>query len=97
MGRTNPLNQRNDGGRCTCAECGRTFTGLTGFDVHRITATAQPGYDPEYDWRCAIDAELGAIGYASNGRGWWGKASQDPRFGPPMRTESRPGSVGAVP
>ena len=54
------MKQRNYGGSCTCSECGRTFGGLRGFDAHRINTTGKPGYDSEYDWRCATDPELEA-------------------------------------
>ena len=40
-----------------CAECGRHFGGLSGFDAHRIGLRSA-----EYDWRCSTDAELAARG-----------------------------------
>jgi len=67
MAARNPYGQRNDGGACTCSECGRTFGGLRGFDRHRVNATGADGYDPDYDWRCATDAELRAAGYEPTG------------------------------
>jgi hypothetical protein len=67
----NPFGQRNDGGWCRCAECDRTFGGLSGFDRHRIVTTGQDGCDSEYDWRCATDAELVARGLVQDARGWW--------------------------
>jgi hypothetical protein len=71
VSRSNPYRQRNDGGWCECSECGRRFGGLSGFDRHKITTTGQEGYDPEYDWRCATDAELADRGLTLDGRGWW--------------------------
>jgi hypothetical protein len=68
----NPFGQRNDGGSCECSECGHTFTGLRGFDDHRITTTGSPGFDPDFDWRCSTDAQFEAGGYAPDARGRWG-------------------------
>lgn len=51
--------------------CGRVFGGLTGFDKHRVTTTGEEGYDPEYDWRCATEAELLARGLHASSKGWW--------------------------
>ena len=42
MMRSNPYGQRNDGGWCQCAECGRTFGGLFGFDAHRMDVVKDP-------------------------------------------------------
>lgn len=53
--------------------CGRTFGGLTAFDTHRISMTGKPGYDPEYDWRCATDAELSARGLSLTSKGVWSR------------------------
>jgi hypothetical protein len=69
----NPYRQGNDGGWCTCSECGRTFGGLSGFDRHRINTTGQPGYDVEYDWRCATDDELEGFGVAHTAKGVWSR------------------------
>jgi hypothetical protein len=63
---SNPYGQRNDTGWCRCSECGRTFGGLTGFDLHRRDIVRDP-----YDWRCATDAELLALGLSPDGKGWW--------------------------
>ena len=57
--------QKNDGGWCRCAECGRTFGGLYGFDLHRMDQTRDP-----YDWRCADDAELQAKELHLSAKGW---------------------------
>jgi hypothetical protein len=54
-----------------CSECHETFGGDYGFDRHRINMTGAPGYDPEYDWRCATPAEMEARGLHRDGRGWW--------------------------
>jgi hypothetical protein len=54
-----------------CAECGRHFGGLSGFDAHRITTTGQPDADPSYDWRCGSDAELVARRLRQDDRGFW--------------------------
>jgi hypothetical protein len=69
----NPYGQRNDGGWSTCAECTRTFGGLVAFDMHRVTTTGQAGWDPEYDWRCATDEELGTLGLVLTRRGAWSR------------------------
>ena len=55
----------------TCSECGETFTGDTWFDRHRVNMTGKPGYNPEYDWRCASSDEMRAKGWAQTPRGWW--------------------------
>ena len=34
--------QLNEGGRCKCGGCGRTFSGLTTFDAHFRTLDAAP-------------------------------------------------------
>ncbi len=81
----NPFVQKNASGWCECSGCGRTFGGLSGFDRHRITTTGQPGRDPEYDWRCATDAELEARGLHRDDRGWW---RQDGHFDRYVRTET---------
>ena len=54
-----------------CSECGETFGGDYGFDRHRINMTGKPGFDPEYDWRCATPAEMEARGLHRNAKGWW--------------------------
>ena len=54
-----------------CTECDETFNSDFGFDRHRVNMTGQPGYDPEYDWRCATPKELEHRGWSKNGRGWW--------------------------
>jgi len=82
------FNQRNDGGWCRCAECGATFGGLTGFDLHRRDVTRNP-----YDWRCATPAELGGLGMHQDGRGWW---RQEARSTPYISTET-PEQAFAVP
>ena len=71
MSRSNPYGQRNDRGYCRCAECGLTFTGTTWFDRHRVNMTGKPGYDLEYDWRCATPDEMRAKGWAQTAKGWW--------------------------
>lgn len=55
----------------TCSECEETFTGDTWFDRHRVNMTGRPGYDPEYDWRCATPDEMRAKGWIQAGKGWW--------------------------
>ena len=54
-----------------CSVCDTTFTSDSGFDRHRIMTKGRPGYDPEYDWRCASPAELRGRGYSQNDKGWW--------------------------
>jgi hypothetical protein len=54
-----------------CSECGRRFGGLAGFDLHHVRTTGQPGYDPEYDFRCGTDAELTARGLHVDRGGLW--------------------------
>ena len=54
-----------------CSECGETFGSDSGFDLHRIRATGQPGWDPDYDWRCASPDELRAKGWFQDKRSWW--------------------------
>ena len=81
MSRANPFHQVNDGGTCTCAACGRMFSGLRGFDLHKITTTGQSGYDPEYDFRCATDAELVGRGWRQDAHGRWTNS-------PPMDQEA---------
>jgi len=61
----------------TCSECGETFGSDSGFVRHQVTTTGQPGYDPEYDWRCATPDELRARGWFQDKRGWW----RQPRVG----------------
>ena len=81
MNRSNPYGQRNDGGWCQCAECGRTFGGLFGFDAHRMDVVKDP-----YDWRCATDAELEVKGMRLTERGWW--VRQDGRSTPRLSTQT---------
>jgi len=85
MSRSNPYGQRNDGGWCQCAECGRTFGGLTGFDAHRRDVVKDP-----YGWRCATDAELEAKGMRLSVRGWW--VRQDGRSTPRLSTQTVAGA-----
>jgi hypothetical protein len=47
------------------------FGSDSGFERHRITTTGQPGWDAEYDWRCATPDELRAKGWFQDARGWW--------------------------
>jgi len=61
-----------------CSECDRTFGGDSGFDRHRIMTKGQPGYDPDYDWRCATPAEMRRRGMHQDAKGWW---HQETRFG----------------
>ena len=96
MSRANPYGQRNDGGSCECAECGRIFTGLTGFDAHLSSEHPDgsvhgntcncSGWWP----RCLDDAELGAKGYAPDARGSWGTGALRGHWVPPERTETVP-------
>jgi hypothetical protein len=87
----NPYGQRNDGGRCACSERSRIFVGLSGFDRHRFNTTGQPGYDVEYGWRCATEAELGDLGLTLTPKGVWSREApswltarhQDASGGPP--------------
>lgn len=73
--------QRNAGGWCECSECGRTFGGLYGFDLHRMDTVKDP-----YDWRCATDAELGERGLHLSPKGWW--IRQDGRSTPRLSTQT---------
>lgn len=68
---SNPYKQKNERGRCTCSECGRTFGGIEGFDTHRINMSGKPGFDPEYDWRCANEGEMQSRGLHLSPKGWW--------------------------
>lgn len=68
---SNPFGQENDAGYCECSKngggCGRTFTGLTGFDKHMARE------DKGSDWslRCRADDELLSAGFHRDRRGWW--------------------------
>ena len=52
-----------------CSECGETFGGDHGFDRHRVNVTGKPGFDLEYDWRCATPAEMEARGLHRDAKG----------------------------
>jgi hypothetical protein len=54
-----------------CSECDQTFTGDKWFDRHRLNMTGRPGFDPEYDWRCATPEEMRVKGWAQTANGWW--------------------------
>jgi len=54
-----------------CSECGETFGSDSGFDLHRIRTTGQPGWDPDYDWRCASPPEMESRGLHRDRKGWW--------------------------
>jgi hypothetical protein len=84
---SNPHGQRNDGGWCECAECGRVFGGLSGFDLHRMGQARDP-----YDWRCATDDELQAKGLSLSANGWW--VRQDARSTPRLSTQTVPAATG---
>ena len=77
------MTQKNDGGWCECAECGRRFGGLRGFDDHRVMLRGA-----EYDWRCSTDEELAATGYAQDPRGTWRDYSRGARPTPEGGTRS---------
>lgn len=62
----------------TCAVCGMTFGGLSGFDAHRTGAFIDR--HPDYGRRCRSAAEMEAKGYRQDSRGRWGK---------PMAEETR--------
>lgn len=81
MSRSNSYGQRNDGGWSECAECGRVFGGLSGFDLHRMDQARDP-----FDWRCATDAELHARGLSLSAKGWW--VRQDARSTPRLSTQT---------
>jgi len=55
----------------TCSECGETFGSDSGFVRHQVTTTGQPGYDADYDWRCATPDEMEARGLHRDAKGWW--------------------------
>ena len=54
-----------------CSECAETFTGDKWFDRHRMRMSGQPGFDPEYDWRCRTPEEMRALGWVQTDKGWW--------------------------
>lgn len=58
--------------RCECAECGKWFNGLTGFDAHR---------DGPYDGdrRCLTNRQLEAKGYVERD-GVWIRDARRPDF-----------------
>ncbi len=74
-----------------CSVCGETFGSDTGFDRHRVNTTGKPGYDAEYDWRCASPAELLARGWSKDARGRW-ITSQMPDSARDRRTRAAAGS-----
>jgi hypothetical protein len=91
----NSFSHRNDGGRCTCAECGRDFGGLRGFDLHRIAPTGQPGSDRDYDWACGgSDDDLKARGLPLTRRSVWleGPSWLHARGQEPSRAVPHPGA-----
>lgn len=63
---------------CTCTECLRKFSGISIFDKHRVNTTGQPGYDAEYDWRCATDDEMASKGLHEVDGAWKWKKTLDP-------------------
>jgi hypothetical protein len=73
----NPFGQRNDGGWCLCAVCGRRFGGLTGFDAHHVTvhddgsAHGSRCNCSEWSHRCLTDTELSERGLFRDERGTW--------------------------
>lgn len=48
---------------CRCNACGKYFTAVTPFDLHRVGA-----YEAR---RCLTTAEMLGIGMRENGRGYW--------------------------
>lgn len=68
---SNPFGQVNDAGYCNCSKasdgCGRTFTGLAGFDAH----LAREDKGSDWSLRCRTDAELVEAGLRRDRRGWW--------------------------
>jgi hypothetical protein len=86
--------QKNAGGVCDCSECGRVFTGLTGFDAHSLpehpNGTAHSGRCGCSDWwpRCATASELEAKGYAPDAHGRWGTGSTRGRWSPAETTQT---------
>jgi hypothetical protein len=99
MARSNSYGQRNDGGWCQCAECDRTFTGLTGFDAHRSAEHPDGSIHGDTcncsNWwpRCLTDAELGVKGYAPDVRGWWGTGALRGHWVPAERTQTAAAGV----
>ena len=75
VSRSNPYGQRNDRGACTCSGCGRRFGSLSAFDAHRITTTGLHGFDSDYDWRCADEAELADRDLVQGRYGLWRRRS----------------------
>jgi len=73
-----------------CPKCDRTFGSDSGFERHQIRMTGQPGWDPDYDWRCATPDEMKARGLHRDRRGWW---RRDGVSGPRVRTESPAGAA----
>ena len=70
-----------------CSECDRTFGSDTGFERHQIRTTGQPGYGPDYDWRCATPEEMEVRGLHRDAKGWWrGNRHSAPPVSP--RTDS---------
>ena len=69
-----------------CSECKEEFGSDRAFDRHRVNMTGQPGYDTEYDWRCATEAEMLGKSWHQDWRGWWRLPdSGSPR---PLRTRT---------
>lgn len=64
-----------------CSVCLETFGSDSGFDKHRVRIPA-----PEYDWRCATEAEMLGRGWHRDQRGWW--RLPDSRFAGSIRTRS---------
>ena len=77
-----------------CSECDMEFTSDYGFDRHRVNMTGKPGYDPEYDWRCASPEEMHKRGFSQNAKGWWRSDRQTARFA--LADSSRTGTKGQV-
>jgi len=68
---SNPYGQVNDAGWCQCSKngggCGRTFTGLSGFDDHMV----REGKGNDWNLRCRSDEELIGAGFHRKSNGWW--------------------------
>lgn len=54
------------GNRCECAACGDRFNSTSTFDRHRTGAHGTPT-----GRRCLTAAELTALGWSKNARGFW--------------------------
>jgi hypothetical protein len=62
-----------------CAKCHTTFSGVTGFDRHRMRAGRKSG-------QCLSTNELREIGYSPSETGVWGTGSREVPQAPERRS-----------